>query len=61
MQIVIDENIDDQEWVSHVGEISFETDNDGRIYLSWESEGVSTEVGITLVDVLKFVQEKMLE
>jgi predicted house-cleaning NTP pyrophosphatase (Maf/HAM1 superfamily) len=60
MQLIIDENIDDAEWIPVVGEISYEIDNGGRIYLEYTNKGTHTEVGINLSDLLKFIAEQML-
>ena len=61
MQILIDESIDDGDFKSMVGEISYTVDNGGRVYLSWNAEGIETEIGINLSDVLKFIQEELLD
>ena len=57
MQILVDELIE-EEWISSVGEITFEKDNEGRIYIQFDHG--QSEIGVNLSDVLKFIQEKLV-
>lgn len=60
MQIVIDESLDGEDFESYIGEVFLTKDKDGRIYFKWITEGISTEIGVDLPDILKFIQEEMV-
>ena len=59
MQIIVDENINNN-FESCIGDISFEKiDAGGRIYIKWEIQGIKTEIGINLTDIMALIQAEM--